>query len=101
MSSHARKRWVAGYPALSAAARKDIGDVANPGLVKQGVRELPVEYIAGDSHHVLAVRRMNEFAPPNRPQAMEPHQGAHWQRTRRVRPSVSCVRLRRRSSLRG
>ena len=36
-----------------AASRTDVGDVADPHLVGQGLLELPVQYIRGNSHTVL------------------------------------------------
>ena len=35
------------------------------------------DYVGRYSHRVFAVRRMNKLAPPNRPQAIDPHQGAY------------------------
>ena len=60
-----------------AAARTDVGDVADPGLIGQGLIELPVEHIARHSHGVFAICGVDKLAPPNRPQAIEPHQNTH------------------------
>jgi len=50
---------------------------ANPGLVWQLFFKLPVEHIARNCQAMFAVSGVNKLAPPNRAQAIEPHQGAY------------------------
>ena len=60
-----------------ATTRTDVGDIGYPRLVGQGLRELPIQNIGANGHVLLAVSYVDELALSNRPQAIEPHQGAH------------------------
>ena len=60
-----------------AASRADVGDVGHPDLIGQYLLKLSIEHIGRDSHRVLTIGGVDKLASPNRPQAVEPHQGAY------------------------
>ena len=59
------------------AFRADVGDVANPHPIGQGLLKLPVQHIGRHSQSMLAVGCMDKLSPPHRAQAIELHQSAH------------------------
>ena len=55
----------------------DLGDIAYPSLIGLRLLELPVQHTGRYRHSVFTVRHMNKFAPPNKPRAIDSHQGPH------------------------